>query len=238
MSNADNLLTAAAIRKHYRMGRSVVPVLTSCDLSVRRGEFLMIMGRSGSGKSTLLHLLGALDTPDSGRISLTAGPQSPEVSVFPATERERNEMRRRWFGFVFQFYHLLPELSVLENVLMTRMVGTSISGWFAGRGAIRRDAIALLEQIGLGARLKHRPAELSGGERQRVAFARALVHKPLLLLADEPTGNLDAESGAKIMALLHDLHRSGQTIVMVTHDMQLTKSADRMLVLENGALQT
>jgi ABC-type lipoprotein export system ATPase subunit len=145
--------------------------------------------------------------------------------------------RRHVFGFVFQFYHLLPELTVLENVLLARQVGSSILGWFMQRAAARDDALAMIARVGLSERLRHRPNELSGGERQRVAIARALVHKPRILFADEPTGNLDAEAGASLMALLKELHNEGQTIVMVTHDPGVAAQADRTLVLEQGRLR-
>ncbi len=152
-------------------------------------------------------------------------------------ERRRVELRRRSFGFVFQFYHLLPELSALENVVIARQTGSSILGWLAARGPARRDARAILERVGLGERLRHRPHELSGGERQRVAIARALVHRPRILFADEPTGNLDAQAGADLMSLLKSLHREGQTIVMVTHDAAVAAQADRILELDEGRLR-
>jgi ABC-type lipoprotein export system ATPase subunit len=158
--------------------------------------------------------------------------------VFSDAERRRNHLRRTHFGFVFQFYHLLPELNVLENVLLPRMVATPTLKWGGQKAAARADAMSVLQRVGLGERLKHRPAQLSGGERQRVAIARALVHKPAVLLADEPTGNLDAEAGGRILGLLSELHREGQTIVMVTHDPGIAKAADRILQLENGRLRT
>jgi predicted ABC-type transport system involved in lysophospholipase L1 biosynthesis ATPase subunit len=158
--------------------------------------------------------------------------------VFSADEQRRNVLRRTAFGFVFQFYHLLPDLNVLENVLLARMTAVSVWRWPAVRAAARSDALALLERVGLRPRLRHRPSELSGGERQRVAVARALVHRPRILYADEPTGNLDAESGGQLLDLLHELHAGGQTIVLVTHDPAVAAQADRMLVLENGRLRT
>jgi ABC-type lipoprotein export system ATPase subunit len=153
-------------------------------------------------------------------------------------ERGRVRMRRRDFGFVFQFYHLLPELNVRENVLLARMVGTGTLAWLGRRGAARQETLQVLQRVGLGERLHHRPSELSGGERQRVAIARALVHRPKILFADEPTGNLDAAAGAELMALLKQLHNEGQTIVMVTHDAAIAQQADRILRLENGALRS
>jgi ABC-type lipoprotein export system ATPase subunit len=241
------VLSARGVDKSYAMGRVTLSVLTKCTLSIRSGEFVAIMGRSGSGKSTLLHILGALDVPNRGQVVYDGGdifaPESQRrtrvrlFDVFSHFERRRNELRRRQFGFVFQSYHLLPELNVLENVLLPRMVDSSWLEWSARRGAAHDDARAILERVGLGQRLKHRPSELSGGERQRVAIARGLVHKPRILFADEPTGNLDAEAGRNIMDLLSGLHRDGQTVVMVTHDASIAAYADRVLVLENGRLQ-
>ncbi len=240
------IITAAGLHKTYRMGRVSLRVLRGCDLRVARGEFVGVMGKSGSGKSTLLHILGALDVPERGQVVFEGAPVfAPEgqrnigasvVDVFSAVERRRNRLRRRAFGFVFQFYHLLPELSVLENVLLPLMVASPLFAWPGARAAARRDAAAILDRVGLSERLRHRPSELSGGERQRVALARALVHKPKVLLADEPTGNLDAETGEKLMRLLSDLHREGQTIVMVTHDPGVARYADRVLDLRDGSL--
>lgn len=161
------------------------------------------------------------------------------ILAFSLSERARVNLRRRCFGFVFQFYHLLPELTVLENVLMTRMIGASVLSWWRGeRVAARQAALQVLERVGLGERLKHRPSQLSGGERQRVAIARALVHKPAILFADEPTGNLDAAAGRKLVELLLELNRDGQTIVMVTHDPGVAGQANRVLYLEEGRLVT
>jgi ABC-type lipoprotein export system ATPase subunit len=245
---SDTLLVAENLHKTYVMGRSTLRVLRGCTLRVQAGEFVAIMGKSGSGKSTLLHMLGALDVPESGQVLFENTPvfappdarhfRTNALDVLSAYERQRIRFRRYTFGFVFQFYHLLPELNVLENVLLARMVGTSILDWWSARHAAHADALAVLERVGLSARLKHRPAELSGGERQRVAIARALVHRPKVLLADEPTGNLDAEAGASLMGLLKSLHNEGQTIVLVTHDPGVAAQADRTLVLENGQLRS
>lgn len=157
--------------------------------------------------------------------------------LLQVVERRRTFLRRHVFGFVFQFYHLLPELDVLENVLVARQAGTSTWHWRGRRAAARADALSVLQRVGLGERLKHKPNELSGGERQRVAIARALVHRPRILFADEPTGNLDAEAGASLMKLLKGLHAEGQTIVMVTHDPGIAAQADRTLLLESGRLR-
>ena len=246
-ARASTILRADGVHKTYRMGRVDLKVLTGGTLEVRRGEFVSIMGRSGSGKSTLLHILGALDVPERGQVHFEGEPifaaeqgrrVRPRVlDSLSAYEQRRNLLRRRQFGFVFQFYHLLPELNVLENVLLARMVGARVTEWFGRKAQARAAARAILERVGLGDRLRHRPNELSGGERQRVAIARALVHGPQILYADEPTGNLDADAGANIMRILLDLHAEGQTIVMVTHDRAIAERADRVLMLDQGALR-
>ena len=241
------LLKAEAVRKSYRMGRTLLEVLRGCDLHVADSEFVAIMGKSGSGKSTLLHILGALDVPQGGQVyfrgeTVFAPPQdrhfyTTAFDVISGYERRRIGFRRHEFGFVFQFYHLLPELNVLENVLLARMVGASTFAWPKERAAANADTLDVLKRVGLSERLRHRPAELSGGERQRVAIARALVHRPKILFADEPTGNLDAESGGALMSLLKKLHGEGQTIVLVTHDNGVAAQADRILMLEGGRLR-
>lgn len=315
-ANAPILLRADGVSKNYRLGRVAVRVLDDCDLLVRQGEFVAVMGKSGSGKSTLLHVLGALDVPDHGEVRfgdqcisrpqdaaagllarllriVRSGPLPSVVLhlavfalacgavgglywicrviawIFDFTwptagtvfgiligicagiaamalfqpwlhqrlEHTRVRFRRASVGFVFQFYHLLPELTVLENVLLPRMVASPTRKWSRTRGVAESDARRLLERVGLSERLSHRPAELSGGERQRVAIARALVHHPRVLLADEPTGNLDADAGANIMRILKSLREEGQTIVMVTHDPGIAAYADRILVLEGGRLR-
>ncbi len=243
---AQPLLRASAVTRFYTMGAARLSVLENCDLALARREFVAIMGKSGSGKSTLLHILGALDVPQGGQVYFEGEPVfAPAESrrmrngvgdVFSAAERRRNELRRTAFGFVFQFYHLLPELSVLENVLLPRMVSAGLLTWPSVRRAARRAAEELLARLGLQGRLRHRPQQLSGGERQRVALARALVHRPRVLLADEPTGNLDAEAGESMMQILAELHEQGQSIVMVTHDPSVAARADRRLRLEGGRL--
>jgi lipoprotein-releasing system ATP-binding protein len=226
------ILRAHGVRKTFRMGDSTVQVLKHVDLALQPGEFVAIEGRSGSGKSTLLHILGALDAADDG--SIEYGGQN----IAAMTGNQRSRLRNTQFGFVFQFYHLLPELNVLENTLLAPMIENS---WFAFRSKkreLRERATALLTDLGLGHRLKHRPSQLSGGERQRVAIARALMNSPRVLFADEPTGNLDAETGRQIMDLLEKLHQqTGQTIVMVTHDRSLARKADRALILKDGKLE-
>ena len=226
------IVRASGLRKTFRMGDASVEVLKGVDLDVRPGEFLAIEGRSGSGKSTLLHLLGALDEPDAGTIEVLGR----DLKLMSAADRSR--VRNAACGFVFQFYHLLPELSVLENTLLAAMVRHSWLGFRSNRVELRGRATDLLDRLGLGHRLGHRPNQLSGGERQRVAIARALMNDPPVLLADEPTGNLDFETGREIMAVLEALHRDhGQTVVMVTHDRSLARTADRSMVLVEGRLQ-
>jgi lipoprotein-releasing system ATP-binding protein len=230
--NETPLLSAVNLHKTYRKNAVVVPVLGGLDLEVHHGEFLSIVGASGSGKSTLLHLLGTLDRPDEGRIYL----ETRRIDNVPA--RQRDELRNRTFGLIFQFYHLLPELTALENVLMPQMIEQSVLGWWSRRRELRRQAACLLERVGLGHRLKHRPRELSGGEMQRAAIARALVNRPRVLLADEPTGNLDADTGAEIVRLLRDLNRQdGLTIVMVTHNLELVAETDRVVRLVSGRVE-
>lgn len=225
-----HLISAESINKSFKMGDAVVTVLKDCDFAVKAGEFVAIEGRSGSGKSTLLHLLGCLDRPDAGSI------RYDNRDIAALGDKERSAYRNNDFGFVFQFYHLLPELSVLENTLLGAFVKHSVGEWLRVRHPQRDKAKALLEQFGLSHRLKHRPGQLSGGERQRVAIARALINGPKVLFADEPTGNLDTETGLQIMAVLNKLHTQGQTLVMVTHDRSLAKQADRTLLLRDGKL--
>jgi lipoprotein-releasing system ATP-binding protein len=214
------------------MGDSVIDVLKQCDLAVRRGEFIAIEGRSGSGKSTLLHILGALDEPNGGAIDYDGR------DIAKMSGAERSHLRNTDFGFVFQFYHLLPELNVIENTLLAAMIQYSWMGFRSNRGALRARATEVLDQLGMAHRLRHRPNQLSGGERQRVAIARALMNSPKVLFADEPTGNLDADTGRQIMGVLEKLHQErGQTIVMVTHDRTLAREADRVLVLKGGRLE-
>jgi lipoprotein-releasing system ATP-binding protein len=227
------IVRAAGLCKTFRMGDSRIQVLRNIDLSVRTGEFLAIEGRSGSGKSTLLHILGALDGADAGQVFFDGA----DLTALSGGARSR--LRNRQFGFVFQFYHLLPELSVLENTLLAPMIELSVLGYLARRGALRKRAVEVLGWLGLDSRLKHRPSQLSGGERQRVAIARALLNRPRVLFADEPTGNLDAETGRQIMDVLGRLHGAGDlTLVMVTHDRTIARKADRVLVLREGSLQT
>ena len=230
------LLSAVALDKSYQTGAAgaaAVPVLRGIDLELKRGEFVSILGQSGSGKSTLLHLLGLLDRPDLGEIRLSGD----RIDNLP--DRRRDELRNRVFGFVFQAYHLLPELTLLENVLSPLMIRDSAWSYWRSRRDYTEQAAALLDRVGLSHRLTHRPSELSGGEMQRGAIARSLIMKPEVLLADEPTGNLDAQSSAGIMDLLRELHAEDQvTIAMVTHDESLAATADRTVRLTEGRCHT
>lgn len=225
------MLRAQGIHKTYVMGHATINVLRGASLDVEAGEFLVIRGASGSGKSTLLHILGALDAPDRGTVEFKGR------DIFAQSSDDRNRYRNVDVGFVFQFYHLMPELNVLENVLVPRLVGHSVFRWLSSRRQARRDATELLDRVGLCDRAKHRPSELSGGERQRVAIARALINRPSLLLADEPTGNLDEVIGAEILRLLTELNESGQTIVMVTHDSYVASRAHRQVRLSEGGIR-
>ena len=225
------LLSCTNLHKTYRMGDEELRVLGGVDVAVNQGEWLAILGASGSGKSTLLHLLGGLDRPDEGTVTYET------TNVFSLHGWRLDSYRNRHIGFVFQFYHLLPELTAMENVLMASMIQHSIFKWPGARSAQRQRATELLDRMGLSARLKHKPNKLSGGERQRVAIARALMNKPAVLLADEPTGNLDAKTGSQILELFQGLHAQGQTIIMVTHDVNVAAAADRRLTLVAGRLQ-
>jgi lipoprotein-releasing system ATP-binding protein len=228
-SSATELIAAHYIRKSYRRGALVIPVLQGVSLAVDQGEFLAIVGPSGCGKTTLLHLLATLDRPDSGEVCF----EGNRIDTLPT--RGRDILRNRYFGMVFQFSHLLPELTVLENVLMPTMIGDGILGYLARRSKRRESARKMLELVGLSHRLRHKPRELSGGEMQRTAIARALVSDPRLLLADEPTGNLDKHTGEEIMTLLRRLNREQNlTIVMVTHDPHIAEQADRTITLVDG----
>ena len=231
MSKDDFILKAENLHKSYRMGATRLEVLKGVGLAVKKGEFVAIVGASGSGKSTLLHILGALDKPSKGTVKF----ESRDLNRFSAGDL--NRFRNKAVGFVFQFYHLLDELSVLENVFLPAMAGRSLVGWLACRRWAKRRASELLTQLGLAERTKHKPYQLSGGERQRVAIARALMNEPRLLLADEPTGNLDSATGNGILEVLESLNRAGQTIVMVTHDERIAHRAGRTVMLADGKMK-
>ena len=227
------LLAVHGLRKSYRSGDRLLEVLRGVDFHLAPAEFVSVIGQSGSGKSTLLHLIGLLDAADAGSVSLA----DRRIDDLPSRQRDR--LRNTELGMVFQAYHLLPELSAIENVLAPLMVRHGVFSWLKVRVAARRRAMDLLEQFGLGERLHHKPRQLSGGEMQRVAIARALVGSPRLLLADEPTGNLDAETGAGILDVLCGLNRSeGLSIVLVTHDPLIARRADRIVRLAAGRVET
>jgi putative ABC transport system ATP-binding protein len=214
------------LKKHYQMGGQVVRALDGVDLEMESHTFTVVMGPSGSGKSTLLYLLGGLDRATSGEISVD-GERLDQMD-----ENTLALFRRRTLGFVFQSFNLVPSMSALENVAFPMQ--------FAGVPAVQRSKQAgvLLDQVGLGNRSHHKPTELSGGQQQRVAIARALVNNPSLILADEPTGNLDTASGAAVMQLLSDLHRSGRTVLVVTHDPRMTRFATHKIFLLDGRVVT
>lgn len=218
--------------KSYRKGPIGIPVLQGIDLSVAEGEFLSIVGQSGCGKSTLLHLLGTLDQPDAGEVRF----EGNRIDNLPSASRDL--LRNRHFGMIFQFYHLLPELSTLENVLTPALIAESTVGYWMKRKQYRQRAEELLSLVGISGRAKHKPRELSGGEMQRAAIARALLTRPRVLLADEPTGNLDRATGEQIMQMLRQLNREHKlTIVMVTHDPWIAEQADRVVRLVEGRIQ-
>ncbi|WP_425479157.1 lipoprotein-releasing ABC transporter ATP-binding protein LolD [Pseudoxanthomonas composti] len=219
------VLRADALGKTYAEGRMRTPVFDGLDLAVMPGQTVAIVGASGAGKSTLLHLLGGLDTPTSGEVYVS-GQRMSSLS-----DAARGRLRNQSLGFVYQFHHLLPEFTALENVMMPVMLGG------ADAQAASHKAKALLESVGLGHRLEHKPGELSGGERQRAAVARALVNKPACLLGDEPTGNLDEKTAAVVFDLMLELNRAqGTSLVLVTHDRRLAAKLDRTLELRSGRL--
>ena len=220
------LLTVRALSKSYRVGDRRLPVLRDLDLTVEEGGMVAVVGASGVGKSTLLHCVGALDAIDQGSVTVAG------TELSSAGDDERVAFRNRRIGFVFQFHHLLPEFSAVENVAMPLRIAR------VARGEAQRRAGDLLREVGLGERLDHRPGMLSGGEQQRAAVARALVMQPALLLADEPTGDLDEQTGRDLHALLRRLHETRRlTSLIATHNLQLAAACDRVLRLENGRLR-
>ncbi|WP_339869566.1 ABC transporter ATP-binding protein [uncultured Algoriphagus sp.] len=220
------IIETDVINKTYRMGSEIIQALKSVSISVDKGEYVAFMGPSGSGKSTLMNIIGCLDTPTSGTYILNG------KDVSDMTENELAEIRNKEIGFVFQTFNLLPRASCLENVALPLV--------YAGMSKSDREEIAFqaLTNVGLGERTKHRPNELSGGQRQRVAIARALVNSPSIILADEPTGNLDSKTSYDIMELFHELHSKGNTIIMVTHEDDIAHYAHRIIRLRDGLVET
>ena len=212
------------IWKVYRLGQADVPVLKGINLSITTGEHLSIMGPSGSGKTTMLNILGCLDKPTEGQYLME------ERKISTLLDDELSEIRSRKIGFVFQTFNLIPQLTVLENI------GIPLFYQGVNESIIQEKALKLAELVGLGARIKHKPSELSGGERQRVAIARALINQPILILADEPTGNLDSETGKEILDLLIQLNKEGKTLVVITHDPKIAGYSQRVVRLLDGEI--
>jgi len=214
------------VKKAYRMGKVVVPALRGVSFEVREGEFLAVLGPSGSGKSTLLHLIGCLDRPDDGKIFIDG------ANVLKLSEEELAELRLRKIGFIFQFFNLLPRLTAIKNVELPLLIAG------VSEREARKRVMEMLRLVGLEARVNHRPTELSGGEQQRVAIARALINDPKIVLADEPTGNLDTKSGWEIVQLMKRLNEErNQTFIVVTHDPHIAETADRILYLKDGLIK-
>jgi len=231
LDEAAPAIHARDVKREFVSAGHTLPILRGVDLDVARGESVAIVGRSGGGKSTLLHLLGLLDRPTAGTVGVCG------VETTTASRSVRDRLRREQIGFVFQFYHLLPELTAEQNVLLSGMIGTPPLAWLARRGERREKARALLERVGLADRAHHFPPKLSGGERQRVAIARALYRDPGILLCDEPTGNLDETTCEDVENLLMEIQRERQAaMVLVTHNLRLAARLDRMHVLEGGRL--
>ncbi len=226
----DVVLRAAGVHRSFRMGRATIEVLRDLALTLRRGERVSVVGASGSGKTTMINVLGLLDRPQAGSVEVLG------EDALAVRARRRNELRNTGIGFIFQFYHLIDELSALENVLLPAMIGTSTFAWPSRRRAAHGRASALLDQVGLADRRGHRPQELSGGERQRVAIARALMNDPAILFCDEPTGNLDPRTSGGVQDLLLEIGHRGRAMLLVTHDARFAGRCDRVLRLNEGRL--
>ena len=219
------MIKVTNLHKTFSMGTYELPVLKGINLEIQRGELIAIVGASGAGKSTLLHIIGTLDKPSSGTVTVNG------QDLFQMSDAQQADFRNKRIGFVFQFHHLLPEFTALENAGMPALVQRRDSA------AVEADATTLLTEVGLGKRLHHKPGELSGGEQQRVAIARALMQKPDLVLADEPTGNLDSHTGDALFGLMRDLNKArGITFVIVTHNDKLSAQADRIIYMQDGMI--
>ena len=222
----DQVLECRGVRRHFKEGQSTLEVLRGIDLDVAAAERVAIIGASGSGKTTLLQILGGLDDPDAGEVFVNG------AALHGTNAQQKGELRNRYIGFVYQFHHLLPEFSAAENVAMPLMIRRQ------PKAAALAAAGELLGRVGLGERLSHKPGELSGGERQRAAVARALITEPQIVLADEPTGNLDSGNGGHVLNLMLELNRELQTsLIIVTHDQTIASRMDRVLLLEDGLLR-
>jgi putative ABC transport system ATP-binding protein len=221
----EPVIAIRGLQRSFPMGESTIRALRGVDVTIRRGEFVAIMGPSGSGKSTLMNIIGCLDTPDAGEYSLNGSP------VSHLRDRELAAIRNREIGFVFQTFNLLQRSSALRNVELPLVYAG------AARRERRERALKALQRVGLGDRVDHKPGELSGGQRQRVAIARALVNRPSILLADEPTGNLDSQTAAEILATFDELHAAGSTIVLVTHDESVARRARRIIRIRDGMIE-
>lgn len=231
----DNMITATNIHKSYISGNKTLHVLKGVDINIEPGKLVSIVGPSGAGKSTLLHILGGLDMPNQGEVIFAGS------NIYELSDMQLSRIRNEKIGFIFQFYHLLPEFDVLENVLMPMLVSHKPPACPAGRQAtnhkLKEEAVRLIEHVGLGSRAEHFPNQLSGGEQQRVAIARALIMRPALLLCDEPTGNLDSQTGEEIIALIKKINQENKmAIALVTHNLELAKISDKIYYLRDGVL--
>jgi len=222
----EKIIELIEIAKTYRMGTEVIHALRSVNATINKNEYVALMGPSGSGKSTLMNVLGCLDTPSSGKYILNG------IEVEKMLDNDLAEVRNKQIGFVFQTFNLLPRSTALDNVMLPMI--------YAGLSKEERNqrAIEVLEQVGLKERMQHKPNELSGGQRQRVAIARALVNRPAIILADEPTGNLDSKTSVEIMSLFEDIHKKGNTIILVTHEEDIARYAHRIVRLKDGAVES
>jgi putative ABC transport system ATP-binding protein len=225
MTTSANVIRLRQIVRNFKLGSEIIQVLRSIDLDINRGEYVALMGPSGSGKSTLMNIIGCLDTPTSGEYELNG------QVVSSLSDNELADIRNKEIGFIFQTFNLLPRSTALDNVILPLI--------YAGESKADRDVKArkALDQVGLSDRIMHKPNELSGGQRQRVAIARALVNNPSILLADEPTGNLDTKTSIEIMGLLHDIHSQGNTIIIVTHEEDIAQHAHRIIRLRDGVIE-